>query len=105
MLLIKYRSVPRGLTESGRSRGRDPISKREEQEALMRVCRRGAHFEATNVRDTAFSYSCAGVRCHSFSAGRPKRPTGRPRAEPKSSNWPYNRCAKFNDPASKKGTC
>src|SRR5215203_4066202 len=44
VLLIKNRSVPWGLTEGGAGPGgRDPISKREEQEALMRVCRRGAH--------------------------------------------------------------
>ena len=44
MLLLKNRSVPWGLTEGGQvPGGRDLISKREEQEALMRVCRRGAH--------------------------------------------------------------
>src|SRR5829696_9188134 len=105
VLLIKNRSVLWALQRGAGSRGRDPISKREEQEALMRVCRRGAHFEATNVRDTAFSYSCASVRCHSCGPGRPKRPTGRPTAEPNCNRYEYNRCAKFNDLASKKGTC
>src|SRR5919107_314892 len=44
VLLLKYRSVPCDLLLRGAGpRGRDPISKREEQEALKRVCRRGAH--------------------------------------------------------------
>ena len=33
VLLIKYRSVPWGLTEGGRSRGRDPVSKRRARSA------------------------------------------------------------------------
>src|SRR5215208_467895 len=44
VLLVRHRSVPWGFTEGGAGPGgRDPKSKREEQEALMRVCRRGAH--------------------------------------------------------------
>src|SRR5215207_7418290 len=80
VLLIKYRSVPWGLTEGGAGpEGRDPISKRRARSAEASMPEGGTHFEATDVRDTAFSYSCAGVRCHSCSPGRPKRPSsGRP---------------------------
>src|SRR5215203_6280615 len=42
VLLIKNRSVPWGLIEGGQVPG-GAIRAREEQEALMRVCRRGAH--------------------------------------------------------------
>src|SRR5215204_6212703 len=107
VLLIKNRSVPWGLTEGGgRSRGaRSDKQKRRARSADASMPEGGTHFEATNVRDTAFSYSCAGVRCHSCSPGRPKRPTGRPRAEPTCNRYEYNRCARFNDPASKTEPC
>src|ERR671920_320913 len=106
VLLLKYRSVPWGLTEGGRSRGaRSDKQKRRARTADPSMPEGGTHFEATDVRDTAFTYSCAGVRCHSCSPGRPKRPTGWPRAEPNYNRYEYNRCARFNDPASKTEPC
>src|SRR5919112_4386608 len=75
---------------------------REEQEPLIQVCRRGAHFEATDdVRNTALSCSCASVRCHSCSPRRPNRPTRRPRAEPNCNRNQYSNRHQFNKSAKK----
>src|SRR5215204_7238744 len=95
VLLIKYRSVPWGLTEGGRSRGaRSDKQKRRARSAEASMPEGGTHFEATDVvRNTALSCSCAGVRYHSCGPER------------SSSNWAYNRCAKLNDLATKKETC
>src|ERR671921_2953510 len=101
VLLIKLSERPLGACRGGKvPKGRDPISnRRASRDARMHE---GGPYEAPYVRDTALSYSCAGVCCHSCSPGRPKRPTGWPRAKPKYNRYKYNRCAKFNNCASKK---